>query len=155
MSEATSIFSQISSPLAAFSSVILGEDSLLDDLDAAGDDLARVVDTLNSNDDDLHGHPSFFLAATAAHLYLKRQRLRVILLSHETRSQPPKKSNTISKLISLLILSSLLSLFQNIYYLFCYLYSLFTNQDLISCLHLLVNDTLSDKEFFTQLVSKS
>ena len=81
--------------------------------------------------------------------------VRFFSISHETRSQPPKKPNTISKLISLLILSSLLSLFQNIHHLFYYLYSLFTNQDLISCLHLLVNDTLSDKEFFTQLVNKS
>ena len=43
-----------------------------------------------------------------------------ISISHETRSQPPKRNIIIS---------------------------LFTNQDLISCLHLLVNDTLSDKEF--------
>ena len=40
--------------LAAFSSVTLGEDSLLDDLDA-GDDLALVINSLDSNDDDLHG----------------------------------------------------------------------------------------------------
>ena len=45
---------QISSLLAAFSSVTLGEDSLLDDLDA-GDDLALVINSLDSNDDDLHG----------------------------------------------------------------------------------------------------
>ena len=82
----TTSVNSISSLLAAFSSVILGEDSLLDDLDAAGDDLALVVDTLNSNDDDLHGHPSSQLPrGDCRPLSVWRNRLRVI--SYITRDE--------------------------------------------------------------------
>ena len=87
------------------------------------DDLGVDLDL----DDDLHVVSFHFLAAIAAHLGL-RQATCNSLISHETRSQPPKRNIIIP---------------------------LFTNKDLISCLHLLVNDTLSDKEFFTQLVNKS
>jgi len=93
-----------------------------------GDDVAIGVSDL---DDNVVSHDrllSCFLAATAARLRLEGKLRMISLISHETRSQPPKRNIIIS---------------------------LFTNQDLISCLHLLVNDTLSDKEFFTQLVNKS
>ena len=73
-----------------------------------------------------HNRPSLFLAATAARLGL-RQATRDSL--YHTRRGLNRQRNLITPL--------------------------FTNQDLISCLHLLVNNTLSDKEFSTQLVNKS
>ena len=115
--------------LAAFS--VLG--SLLDVVDDGVDDGVEVVvvDLVVVVEDDLgvdldldlessHDRlPSLFLAATATYLYLKGQGY-VQFLYHTRRG---------------------LNLQRNI------LIPFFANQDLISCLHLLVNDTLSDKEF--------
>ena len=113
--------------LAAFS----GLGSLLDVVkDAVDDGVEVVVDLVVVVEDDLgvdldlesshDGSPSFFLAATAARSPSGGQGYVRFSISHETRSQSPKRNIIIP---------------------------LFTNQDLISCLHLLVNDTLSDKEF--------
>ena len=93
-----------------------------------GDELVAVLDL----DDDLGGH--YYGSSQLPRGECRpppsggQGYVRFFSISHETRSQPPKRNIIIS---------------------------LLTNQDLISCLHLLVNDTLSDKEFFTQLVNKS
>ena len=88
-----------------------GDGNLVD-----GNDAAVLVSDLD--DDDLHVVSFHFLAANAARLRLEASYVR-FSISHETRSQPPKRNIIIP---------------------------LLTNQDLISCLHLLVNNTLSDKD---------
>ena len=144
MSEATSVKSNIvclprsresethrlgseGEPLAVVLDDVVGGGVVGDDLDLAGDDVTVVGDSLNSDNDDVHVVSSLFLAATATYLYLKRQ--GYVQFLYHTRRGLNRQRNI--------------------------LIPLFTNQDLISCLHLLVNDTLSDKEFFTQLVNKS
>ena len=71
--------------------------------------------------------PFNFLAAIAARSPSGEYRLRVLL--HHTRRGLNRQRNLITPL--------------------------FTNQDLISCLHLLVNDTLSDKEFLLNSSTKA
>ena len=90
-----------------------------------GNDAAVLVSDLD--DDDLHVVSFHFLAANAARLRLEGKATCNLL--YHTRRGLNRQRNLIIPL--------------------------FANQDLISCLHLLVNDTLSDKEFFTQLVNKS